>query len=157
MVGRFESDRARTGCLRGINCDAGPGGAAGDVMGGEPLRSGEFDREFATEELADDPESGISVKPNNFGLLPRFCVICNESAAMAIVRRGGDRTSGKTCRGTGIVRLELLGGEGIRTAGSDPTEVAETMPGDCRGILLDVEAIVASREGGTLSLSGVGG
>jgi hypothetical protein len=40
------------------------------------------------------------VKPNNRGLLPRRCVICRLSAAIAKLLRGGDLTSGRTCIGT---------------------------------------------------------
>ena len=119
MVCKLVSDLARTGCRRGMKSEPPPGAggvASGETIGeSEPL-SGDVWREPAREDPAEELDpSGISVKPNSLGRRPRRLVSCNESAAIAMVRLGGDRTSGKTCRGTGIVGKALVVGEGEGT------------------------------------------
>ena len=128
-VRRSVSDRARCGVRRGMK--SGPGaGEAGKA--GDPERSGDVCRELQAEELAEEPDpSCISVKPNKRGRRPLRCVSCKESAAMAMVRRGGERTSGSTCRGRGMV-LEEPGGEGIDTTGTDDAVAAPAAASDCK-------------------------
>jgi hypothetical protein len=104
-VVREVSDRARIGERRGKKLPgdpvAGPRCVEGESSDCEmvmELRSGET----FLEEAAESELSGNSVNPNNLGRRPRFCAIRSESVAISSARRGGDRTSGKTCIGTGM-------------------------------------------------------
>jgi hypothetical protein len=97
------SDLARIGERRGKKLPgelvAGPECAEGESSDCETaIRSGET----FLEEAAESELSGSSVNPNNLGRRPRFCAIRSESATMSIARRGGERTSGRTCMGNGI-------------------------------------------------------
>ena len=87
-----------------ITEDMATGVAVGVVSSDAVCLSGET----CLDELAEDPElSDISVKPKIFGRLPRFLLICSESAAKTSCLRGGDRTSGKPWIGAGRERGKL--------------------------------------------------
>ena len=111
-VVREVSDLARIGERRGKKFPgdpvAGPRCVEGESSDWEitmDVRSGET----FLDEAAESELSGNSVKPNSLGRLPRFCVNRRESVAISKARRGGDRTSGRTCMGTGIpLETDLL-------------------------------------------------
>lgn len=106
------SERARMGDRRGRKLPgelvAGPIEdelASCDWVTSMDGRSGDGFR----EEAAELPElSGSSVKPNNLGRRPRCCAILSESVVISSARRGGDRTSGKTCNGKAIELAAVL-------------------------------------------------
>lgn len=113
---------------------------------------GELCREVSRELLAELLElSGISVNPNNLGRRPLRGFICNESAAMAIVRLGGERTSGRTCIAIGREAMDVFG------AG----DVSRMVEGVWSGLILLEPATVSIDGGGCSSAgdirSGVGG
>lgn len=113
MVGRCVSERVRIGPRRGrVEPWIGPDGEVIEGLDGPasldkpkgltPILSGLLLLELLTllaAELALLDDSGISVKPNNLGRLPRRRLSWSESAASARDRRGGDLTSGRTCMG----------------------------------------------------------
>lgn len=106
----------------GLTCEI-PSAADGETwISGNDRRSGELLRELAAEDARLLPElSPISVKPNKRGRRPRRVVSWMESAAIATVRRGGDRTSGRTCSGNAMPCVIVPGSD------LDPDE------GECEG------------------------
>lgn len=137
-------------------------------------RSGELLRELAQELLALlalDELSGSSVNPKSFGLRPRRCVTVRLSACIMSGRRGGDRTSGRTCDGSAA---------GAGRAGdpktNGPDSIRGEFIGDARGDARDGTSLRCklevgpvwlgsgfaddtggARVGGSASRSGVGG